>query len=136
MDARSSAPAHGIIPACITVDHGSAVWLAHVMDTEADHLATRSLAGILTGDQLKQGVDVNMWIGSIWDTIPESGIMVVYVMLVSTSVVRIHSKRTGGRIRVIKIDHDPSVWPSGLIHELLDRTPAAPHWKPKRRFRV
>ncbi len=102
------------------VTHGSACWMAMFLGTMDSHKAIESRAGIISGDDLCGGVDIDAFIAGVWSSFGQSGYMELRLMLCSGKVVNIDSVKDATGCQVLSVRHDQTTFPSGLTGRWVD----------------
>lgn len=103
------------IDGSVSVSHGSAVWSLQVLESMDSFRVIESRVGVLAGERIRFGVDVDSFVRDIWKACGTNGYMELRLMLCSGLVVEIDSiKKHGLRSQVLAVKFDQSFYPSGL----------------------
>jgi len=103
------------------VSHGSACWMAVFRESIDSHRAVQSRAGVISGEDLFHGVDVDAFVADLWASVELYGSMELQLMLVSCNVVTIDSVRDAAGCQVLSVRYDQTTFPSGLTGRWVDK---------------
>jgi hypothetical protein len=102
------------------VTHGSACWTAIFLESLDSYKVIETRVGVISGDDLRDGVDVDSFIVGIWNAADASGYMELRLMLCSGKVVTIDSVKDSAGCQVLSVRHDEKTFPSGLTGRWVD----------------
>lgn len=104
----------------VSISHGSACWMARVLESIDSFKILESRVGVISGDKMLAGVDVDAFIADVWASVGLSGYMALNLMLVSGRVVKIDSLTDAAGCQVLSVRHDETTFPSGLTGRWVD----------------
>lgn len=102
------------------VTHGSACWMATFLESLDSYKVLDTRVGVISGNDIYHGVDVDSFISDIWNAVRLSGYMELRLMLSSGKVVTIGSVKGSTDSRVMFVRHDETTFPSGLTGRWVD----------------
>lgn len=105
----------------VSVAHGTAVWSLRILESMDSFRVIESRVGVLAGERMMAGVDVDTFIGEIWKSTEKNGFMELRLMLSSGQVVEIDSVNDSVGPQVLAVRFDESTFPAGLNGRWFDR---------------
>ena len=104
----------------VSVAHGTAVWSLTILESMDSFRILESRVGVLAGDRMMAGVDVDTVIGEIWKATEKNGFMELRLMLSSGQLVTIESVNDSVGPQVLAVRFDESTFPAGLEGRWVD----------------
>lgn len=98
----------------VSVAHGTAVWSLRILESMDSFRVFESRVGVLSGERMRDGVDVDTFVGEIWQATEKNGFMDLRLMLSTGQLVEMDSVRDGAGWQVLAIRSDQRYYPSGL----------------------
>jgi hypothetical protein len=96
------------------VPFGSAVWRGEVSRSKASIKLLKVVVGIVSGDDLRDGMPVEEFMRQVWQSAGCRGFMSLTLVLSGGTVVEIESVNDRTGPQVLAFRHDPEIIPAGI----------------------
>ena len=104
----------------VSVAHGTAVWSLQILESMDSFRVIESRVGVLAGERMMAGVDVDTFIGEVWKATEKNGFMELRLMVSSGQLVTIESVNDSIGPQVLAVRFDETTFPSGLQGRWVD----------------
>lgn len=104
----------------VSVAHGTAVSSLRILESMDSFRVIESRVGVLAGERMMAGVDVDTFIGEIWTAAEKKGFMQLCLMLSTGQLVTIDSVNDSVGPQVLAVRFDESTFPAGLEGRWVD----------------
>lgn len=104
----------------VSATHGTAVWSLRILESMDSFRILESRVGVLTGERMLAGVDVDTFISEIWTATEKKGFMELRLMLSTGQLVTIESVNDSVGPQVLAVRFDETTFPSGLQGRWVD----------------